>query len=116
MRTILAVVSLLLIAAAPATQPANGIEGKLLGTWYGPDCGGDYTFHADGTFDVASFTPGNNTLAGTWSIRWDALPPTLVITVTGSDFRKRDPTRPDYEFLNKPQEFKIVELNGEALA
>jgi hypothetical protein len=108
----------------PASQPAGtekedgpgGLKQKLLGTWYGPDCGGDYNFKPDGTFDLNNFTPSQNTLSGTWSIRWDALPPTLVVTCKSSDFTKKDPTRPEYAYLRKPQEFKILELNGDALS
>ena len=92
---------------SPASQPSGSekregpdtLQKKLLGTWYGPDCGGDYTFHPDGTFDLHHFTPGQNTLTGTWSIRWDALPPTLVVTCQSSDFLKKDPTGTEYEFL-----------------
>lgn len=91
------------------------IEKKLIGTWYGPDCGGDYTFNADGTFDVKNFTPGNNTLTGTWSIRWDALPPTLVLTIKSSDFRKRDSQREEYPFVGKDREQSLLQLNEKAL-
>lgn len=50
----------------PASQPGTAgkgaelatLEQKLLGTWHGPACGGDYTFNPDGTFDVQHLTPG----------------------------------------------------------
>src|SRR5687767_9235047 len=81
---------------APATQPAAagkggelaGLEAKLLGNREGGACVGDYTFKSDGTFELRHFTPGGNTLTGTWSVRWDALPPTLVLTCKTSDFRR----------------------------
>ena len=92
------------------------MEKRLLGTWNGPACGGDYTFNADGTFDVQNFTPGRNRLTGTWFVRWDALPPTLVVTCKTCDFTKMDPTRPEYRYLDKAREFKLLELNGDALA
>ncbi len=92
------------------------LEKMLLGTWHGPACGGDYTFNADGTFDLQHFTPGNNTLTGTWSVRWDALPPTLVLKCRTSDFKKNDPNRPEYEYLGKILELKLVELNSDTLA
>jgi len=106
----------------PATRPAGPVKGgeaaaieqKLLGAWKGPACAGDYTFNADGTFECENFTPGGNTLTGTWSIRWDALPPTLVLTCKTSDFRKRDPTRSEYDYLGKARELKLVELSGDA--
>lgn len=106
-----------------ATQPAGpgrgdelaALERKLLGTWTGGACVGNYTFDADGTFDLKYYTPGNNTLTGTWSLRWDALPPTLVLTCKTSDFKKKDPTRPEYEYLGKALELKLLELDSDTL-
>jgi hypothetical protein len=108
-------------AASQPAAPGKGdqlaaLEGKLLGTWTGPACGGDYTFHADGTFDLRHFTPGNNTLTGTWSVRWDALPPTLVLTCKTSDIKANDPGRPEYEYLGKALELKLLELSGDTVA
>lgn len=108
----------------PAPQPAQSVESpqlaalhkKLLGTWYGPSCGGDYTFNADGTYEVHNFTPGNNTLTGTWSVRWDNLRPVLVLLCKTSDFKKNDASRPEYENLGKPVEVRLLELSNEALA
>src|SRR5436190_18472513 len=111
----------------PASQPVRpekavrpekidelaALEKKLLGTWHGPACGGDYTFKAEGTFELKHFTPGNNTLTGTWSIRWDALPPTLLLTNQSSDFTKKDPSREEYEYFGKTREAKLLELNGD---
>lgn len=94
----------------------TALKEKLLGTWYGPDCGGDYTFHSDGTFEMKRFTPGNNTLTGEWSIRWNELPPTLVVVCKTSDIKKNDPERREYEHLNQPQELKLIELTAEDLA
>jgi hypothetical protein len=106
-------------AAQTADNPKEvpiALEKKLLGAWQGPACGGDYTFNADGTFEVKHFTPGNNTLTGAWSIRWDALPPTLVLTCKTSDFKKKDPSRPEYEFLAKALELRLLQLDSEHLA
>ena len=50
------------------------LERKLHGTWQGPPCGGDWTYRTDGTFEVKHFTPGNNTLTGSWKVRWNTLP------------------------------------------
>jgi hypothetical protein len=97
-------------------QALAALERKLLGSWDGPPCGGDYTFKSDGTLEVQNFTPGRNTLTGTWSIRWDALPPTLILTCKTSDFTQRDTTRPEYRYLGKPREFKLVELNDNAFS
>lgn len=107
----------------PATRPAgpaNGgelaaLERKLLGTWKGGPCAGDYTFNADGTFECRHFTPGGNTLTGTWSLRWDALPPTLVLTCRTSDFRKKEPARAEYAHLGRALEVKLLELTSDSL-
>jgi hypothetical protein len=110
-------------SGSPASQPAAqaktsdlaALEKKLLRTWSGPDCGGDFTFNADGTFNVRSFTPGQNTLTGTWSLRWDALPPTLLLTFKTSDFKRTYPNEPDYKYVGKTVEAKLLELSSDAL-
>lgn len=102
-------------AAAEKPDRLAALEQKLLGTWIGPACGGDYTFKSDGTFEVAYFTPGQNNLTGKWSIRWDALPPTLLLTYKTSDIKKRDPDRIEFEYLGKTREGKTHELNSDTL-
>src|SRR5258706_14899778 len=110
--------------APAAWQPAGqakaaefaALEHKLLRTWHGPACGGDFTFKADGTFDVRSFTPGQNVLTGTWSLRWDALPPTLLLTFKTSNFKKTYPNEPEYKYVGKTLEAKLLELSDGALA
>lgn len=102
----------------PSTRPADALaalEQKLHGNWKGGACVGDFTFSADGTYELRYFTPGGNTLTGTWSLRWDSLPPTLTLLCKTSDFTKNDPTRDEYEYLNKPLEIKLLELNDETL-
>jgi hypothetical protein len=108
----------------PATRPAGAAKGgelaalerKLLGAWQGPDCGGDFTFNSDGTFVVDHYSPGQNTFTGTWSVRWDALPPTLLLTFKTSDFKKRDPAVPEYQYVGKTLEAKLLELSSDVLA
>jgi hypothetical protein len=108
----------------PATKPAvaarggklAALEKKLVGTWQGPDCGGDFTFNADGTFECRHYTPGQNIFTGTWSIHWDALPPTLLLTFKTSDYKKRDPSGPEYKYVGKTLEAKLLELSKDALA
>jgi hypothetical protein len=104
-----------------ATRPGKGgelaaLEGKLVRKWRGPACGGDFTFKGDGTFGVVSFTPGQNVLSGTWAIRWDALPPTLLLTFKTSDFKRTYPGEPEYKYVGKTVEAKLLELDDKALA
>jgi hypothetical protein len=84
------------------------LERKLHGVWHGPACGGDWTFGAGGTFEVRHYSPGNNEFAGTWRVRWDALPPTLVLTRKTSD-------APDRIKIGEVSEVKLVELSDGAL-
>jgi hypothetical protein len=111
------------IPAQPAPAPdavAKGetliaLERKLLGIWQGPACGGDYDFKSEGTFTCRNYTPGQNTLTGTWSLRWDALPPTLVLLTKTSDFKQKYPKDREYDYLNKPLELKVLKLDAEKL-
>src|SRR5688572_25898464 len=71
-------------------EPLVALEKKLHGMWEsGRDCVGDLTLRADGTFERLHYSPGNNKLTGTWELRWNALPPTLVLTCKDSDERDR---------------------------
>ena len=94
----------------PAEQPGNataGLEAKLHGFWHGPaSCQGDVTFKPDGTYSWVHYGPGSATVVGKWSIRWDALPPTLVMTSTASN---------DKDYVGATAEVKVLQLNGKTL-
>ena len=85
------------------------LEKKLHGAWEadGLDCVGDLTLRADGTFERQHYSPGNNKLTGTWEVRWNALPPTLVLTCKTSN---------DPDFVGKTSEVKLTQLDDETLA
>jgi hypothetical protein len=83
------------------------LEQKLHGEWKGGVCQGDWTFKADGTYELVRYSPGNNTLTGTWHIRWNALPPTLVTTCKASDCA---------DYAGKTWEVKLTRLDDEAFA
>ena len=110
---ILAAASLGVIASTlPADQPKPGpgeLEQKLFGVWQGPACGGEWTIGPDGTFESRHYSPGNNSLTGTWAVRWDALPPTLVLTIKTSDALDRIK-------VGETWQVKLVQLDDEALA
>jgi hypothetical protein len=62
------------------------LEQKLVGAWRGQNgCAGNFLFRADGTYELKRFGPGGDEFAGTWKVRWDALPPTLVLTCKTSE-------------------------------
>jgi hypothetical protein len=114
--TFLAVAAGLLTAALAAGAPAltdklakntPAVVKKLHGDWMGErDCQGDLSVHAEGTFERLHYGPGNATLAGTWTIRWDAQAPTLVLTCKTS-------TDPDY--VGMRWDMRIVELDDQTL-
>jgi len=105
--------SFVVIASAEAAprlkEELVDLERKLHGVWNGPACGGEWTFQPDGTFSVRHYSPGNNELAGTWKVRWNALPPTLVLACQTSDAVDRFKA-------GETLEVKLVELNDDALA
>ena len=109
--TAFVVASLILVALArPADQSSNeltSLEGKLHGAWTGGPCQGEFILGADGTFERQHYSPGSNQLAGTWEVRWDALPPTMVLSCETSDAQ---------EFVGKTWEVKLVHLDNKALA
>src|SRR5258707_8256148 len=93
-------------ADKPPVAPA-ALERKLHGAWIGGDCIGELTLRADGNFERRHFSPGNNRLAGTWEVQWNAFPPTLVLACKTSD---------DPESIGKVSKFKLVQLDDGALA
>ena len=104
------VASLVFITSAQtADKPKEGpaaLERKLHGEWIGGPCMGELTLGADGTFERRHYSPGNHHLTGTWEVRWDALPPTLVLTCKTSDYPEE----------GKTSEVKLIQLDDEALA
>jgi hypothetical protein len=93
-----------------ADKPKEGpaaLERRLHGTWNGPPCTGRLTLGADGTFERRNYSPGNYRLTGTWEVRWNALPPTLVLACKTSDCPG---------FVGKTSEVKLVQLDDEVLA
>src|SRR4051812_47547828 len=106
--TTFALLSFAVAFPVPADQKdtLNALEKKLVGEWMnGGACVGDITIRADGTYERRHFSPGNNTLAGTWKVKWDALPPTLVLTCEKSDGEGH---------VGKTQEVKVVRLDEDA--
>jgi hypothetical protein len=107
------VASLVLITSAQTAdqlkQSPVALERKLHGEWQGGACAGDWTFAPDGTYKVQRYSPGNNKLTGTWEVRWNALPPTLVLTRKTSD-------APDRIKIGETLEVKLIQLDDEELA
>jgi hypothetical protein len=89
----------------PYGPPA--IEMMLHGQWQGGDCQGKLVLRPSGRFERSGYSPGNNNLAGRWHVRWDALPPTLVLKCDTSD---------DATFVGRAEELLIMSLNDKTLA
>jgi hypothetical protein len=115
-RPILSAITLALLAAVAAAapvaidRPAKGpaVEQKLHGAWKGQGpCDGSLGIGPDGTFERRHYGPAGITVTGTWKVRWDALPPTLVLTCKSSD---------DPDQVGKVWEVKLVELDDDTLA
>src|SRR5262245_44753422 len=96
--------SLVPTTPAPPAGRADGVpvalDRKRWGTWHGGACAGDLTLRRNGRFERRHYGPANHSLSGTWAVRWDALPPTLVLTCTDADWAGEIGTK---------QEVKVVQ-------
>ena len=114
MKIVSALMSALLLLgssqAVVAEKPDNNtaaLERKLDGAWKGNGpCDGGFTFRPDGSYERRLHGPGGNNSAGAWEVRWDALPPTLVLTCKTSD---------DPAYLRK-DEVKLIQLDDHGFA
>jgi len=107
---VLVAASLVFITSAQTAEqtkePPVALERVLVGEWQGGLCIGELTLRADGAFERQHYSPGNHQLTGTWAVRWNALPPTLVMTCKTSDFSG---------YVGETKEVKLVQLDNEAL-
>jgi hypothetical protein len=85
----------------------TALEQMMHGVWKGRGCDGRLVFRADGTYELTEYGPAPYDKAGTWKVRWDALPATLVLTCKTSEI-------PDE--VGKTTEVKLVKLDDKSLA
>jgi hypothetical protein len=84
------------------------LEQKMVGTWKGQTgCDGRLVFRANGTYELTGYGPAGDDNKGTWKVRWDSLPATLVLSCTTSKI---------LEDVGKIMEVKLVRLNDRSLA
>jgi hypothetical protein len=99
------------LAALPAKdrwKELCALEQKMVGVWKGQGgCAGNFLFRAGGTYELTEYGPGHYNCTGTWKIRWDALPATLVLTCKTSNLA---------EVVGKTTEVKLIRLDDDALA
>jgi hypothetical protein len=65
-----------------AKQPGKelaALEKKMFGVWQGGGCDGRLVLSANGRYKLIGYGPVNSDFEGMWKVRWDALPPTLVL-------------------------------------
>jgi hypothetical protein len=99
------------VLAVPAGKArAKGLaalEQKMVGVWKGQGgCDGRLIFRADGTYALTGYGPAGNNSKGTWKVRWDALPATLVLTCTTSEIPQEK---------GKSREVKLIKLDDRNL-
>jgi hypothetical protein len=99
------------LAGAPGKERGTdlaALEKKLLGAWKGQTgCDGHFLFRADGTYALTGYGPAPYDSGGTWKVRWDALPPTLVLTCKTSEVPGE---------VGKATELKLIQLDDRSLA
>jgi hypothetical protein len=99
------------LAQAAQAEPPKGelaaLERKLVGVWDGQGgCDGKLVIRADGTYQLTGYGPAGDDSAGRWKVRWDALPPTLVLTCSKSGVA---------EEVGKAVELQLLRLNDKTL-
>ena len=96
------------VLAEPPGKELAVLEKKMLGAWKGQTgCDGNFRFRAGGTYELTEYGPAPYDTAGTWKVRWDALPPTLVLTCKTSEI-------PDE--VRKTTQVKLITLDDKSLA
>jgi hypothetical protein len=94
-----------------AQQPGKdlaALEQKMVGVWKGQTtCDGRLVFRADRTYELTEYGPANDDSRGAWKVRWDALPPTLILTCKTSEIEGD---------VGKTTEFKLIKLDDKNLA
>jgi hypothetical protein len=97
-----------MVLTEPPEKELAALEQKMLGAWKGQTgCDGNFRFRAGGTYELTEYGPAPYDTAGTWKVRWDALPPTLVLTCTSSEIPAE---------VAKTTEVKLVKLDDKSLA
>ena len=96
------------VLAEPPGNELAVLEKKMLGAWKGQTgCDGNFLFRADGTYALTGYGPAPYDSAGTWKVRWDALPPTLVLTCNTAEIADE---------VGKTTEVKLIKLDDKSLA
>jgi hypothetical protein len=92
-KTLTGLVAIILVAAltcgASAEKSPSGpkdVERLLQGEWKGlGPCEGSLTLKPDGSYQRIHRGPAGDNSSGTWEMKWDALPPKLVLKCDTAD-------------------------------
>jgi len=99
------------LAEPPAKVPVKelaALNQKIVGEWKGRiGCDGRLVVRADGTYEWTGYGPAANDSGGTWKVRWDTEPATLVLTCKTSEIT---------EEVGKVTTMKLVKLTDTTLA
>lgn len=96
-------------------EKLTAIERQLVGKWLGRGgCAGDIEFRADGSFTRTNNGQAGIRLDGTWVLKWDALPPTLVLAAVGNDGTDWTQTLRLVRLDNKALAYRFPNLKGES--
>jgi hypothetical protein len=112
-RTIPLAAVVLLVGLAQAVageQTGKGraaLEQNLIGVWQGrTTCDGRLVFRADGSYELREYGPAHEQRQGTWKVRGEALPATLVLLCKTADVE---------EEIGKTTTVKLIEVNDKNL-
>jgi hypothetical protein len=90
------------------SKPLAALEQKMLGAWMGQTgCAGNHRFRADGTYQLTGYGPAPYDSAGTWRVRCDTRPATLILTCRTSEIP---------EEVGTTTEMKLIQLDADTLA
>jgi len=112
-RIAICIVALVLVAVTVrAADKQSGalaaLEGKLQGTWDGNGpCDGWLILRADGTSERRRYGPAGINCAGTWTLSWNAIPPTLTFNCKTSD---------EPQHVGRELRLKLIQLDEATLA
>jgi hypothetical protein len=96
------------VLVEPSEKELAALEKKVHGVWKGRGgCDGRLVFRADGTYELKEYGPARYESAGTWKVRWDALPATLVLICKTSEIP---------ELVGNTMEVKLIKLDDKNLA
>jgi hypothetical protein len=86
----------------------TALEQKILGAWTGQTgCAGGFLLRSDGTYELTGYGPAPYDSAGTWKVRCDTRPATLVLTCRASEIPQE---------IGQTSELRLIEVDTDRFA